>query len=254
MSKFRWSIRKEPRWRNIAARPHAVLLHMRDYEVLGTLGTDLDVRLFRVRAQPYFPDAPHAESEVVFQFQLVRHCTQFAHPDVVQALGTLGDCWLVRESGSNPRPSTFARPNSPCVWIQPLKARTVESCSGRSTTSPQATATGRSRTPLAQAAAPTLSRCRNGLPSEQSSRERASANARRAWSCEGHAGVGAGGRAAWWDHCNTIGRGFPLLDGIMYMIWYIVEFCSLASLWLCRAPVASLHACISLYTSCSSGS
>ena len=95
MSKFRWSIRKEPRWRNIAARPHAVLLHMRDYEVLGTLGTDLDVRLFRVRAQPYFPDAPHAESVVVFQFQLVRHCSQFAHPDVVQALGTLADCWLV---------------------------------------------------------------------------------------------------------------------------------------------------------------
>lgn len=95
MPKFRWNIRKEPRWKNIARRPHATLLHMRDYDILGTLGTDLDVRLYRVRAHPYFPDAPHAESVVIFQFQLVRHCSHFAPPEIVEALGTLADCWLV---------------------------------------------------------------------------------------------------------------------------------------------------------------
>jgi hypothetical protein len=95
MAKFRWTIRKEPRWKNIARRPQAALLHMRDWQVLGHLGTDVDVRLYRVRAQPYFPDAPHAESDVIFQWKLTRHVSKGTHPDVLAALGSLADCWLV---------------------------------------------------------------------------------------------------------------------------------------------------------------
>ena len=94
MAKFRWTIRKEPRWKNIARQPQAALLHMRDWQVLGHLGTDVDVRLYRVRAQPY-PRAPHAESDVIFQWKLTRHVSKGTHPDVLAALGSLADCWLV---------------------------------------------------------------------------------------------------------------------------------------------------------------
>lgn len=93
MSAFRWKIRKEPRWKNIAGRPHAALLHMRAYEVLGSLMTDADVRLYRVRAEPFFPDAPHAESDVIFQFELVKQ--RASHPAAREALGNRADCWLV---------------------------------------------------------------------------------------------------------------------------------------------------------------
>lgn len=95
MSSFRWNIRKEPRWRNIAKRPQAALLKMREWQVLGHLGTDVDVRLYRIRAAPYFPDAPHAESEVVFQFQLVRQCSKYAAPGGLSVLGNRADCWMV---------------------------------------------------------------------------------------------------------------------------------------------------------------
>ena len=39
--------------------------------------------------------SPHVRTVVIFQFQLVRHCSQFAPPEIVEALGTLADCWLV---------------------------------------------------------------------------------------------------------------------------------------------------------------
>jgi len=39
---------------------------------------------------------------------------------------------VVSELDCNPRPSPFASPNSPCVRLQTLKARTFSSsCSGR---------------------------------------------------------------------------------------------------------------------------
>ena len=79
MPSFRWTIRKEPRWKNIARRPHAALLKMRSWEILGRLVVDSDQLLYRVRASPYFPDAPQAEASCDFTWQLVRqHVT--SHP------------------------------------------------------------------------------------------------------------------------------------------------------------------------------
>ena len=53
--------------------------------------------------------------------------------------------WLVtvRESDSNPRPSPFASPHSPCVGHQPLKARTLESRPDRARPSCSAEAASR---------------------------------------------------------------------------------------------------------------
>jgi hypothetical protein len=93
MSKFRWQVRKEPRWRNIAQRPHAALLSMRSYEVLGALMTDADCVTCRVRASPYFPDAEHAESEVYFNFELVRQ--RATTPSLIEMLGERAGCWMV---------------------------------------------------------------------------------------------------------------------------------------------------------------
>ena len=39
---------------------------------MGSVMTDPDVRILRVRASPYFPDAAYAESEVFFNFRVVR--------------------------------------------------------------------------------------------------------------------------------------------------------------------------------------
>ena len=50
----------------------AALFKMRSWEVLGSVMVDPDVLLYGVRASPFFPDAPEAESEALFQFQLVR--------------------------------------------------------------------------------------------------------------------------------------------------------------------------------------
>jgi len=98
LSAFRWKIRKEPRWKNIAARPHAALLHMRDFEILGSVMTDADVRLYRVRAEPFFPDAPAAESDVIFQFELVKQRVGVgSHPAAREALGKYANCWLVND-------------------------------------------------------------------------------------------------------------------------------------------------------------
>jgi len=97
MSSFRWKIRKEPRWKNMANRPHAALLHMRSFEVVGGLMTDPDIRVYMVRAQPFFPDAPHAESDVNFQFEVVR-IGKSSHPDFAEIdaeRGMQADCWMV---------------------------------------------------------------------------------------------------------------------------------------------------------------
>lgn len=92
MCAFRWSVRKEPRWRNIARRPQAALMHMRSYEVLGGVMIDPDLRSYMVRAQPFFPDAPDAESDVMFKFELRR-----IRPPLHQSpeLYPLSGCWLV---------------------------------------------------------------------------------------------------------------------------------------------------------------
>ena len=121
MNSFKWKIRKEPRWKNIAARPHAALLHMRAFEIAGGVMTDPDVRLYMVRAQPFFPDATQAESDVIFQFKLVRH--RATTPEAAEALGSMHGCWVVRDiapdyaswsvrnpSGAGVAPDTFKRP------------------------------------------------------------------------------------------------------------------------------------------------
>lgn len=72
MTNFRIKVRTEPRWKSIASRPHAALLHMRGYEVMGGVMTDPDIRYYMVRGQPFFPDCPEAESDVLFQFELVK--------------------------------------------------------------------------------------------------------------------------------------------------------------------------------------
>ena len=96
MSKFRWKIRKEPRWKNIGRRPHAALVRMRSWSVGGVLMLDPDCLLYRVTASPFFPDAEHAESEVAFQWRLVRQrAVEGAHPAAKEALGELADCWMV---------------------------------------------------------------------------------------------------------------------------------------------------------------
>ena len=94
MNKFRWRIRMEPRWRNIARRPCAALLRMRSWQILGSIPTHADVRLMRIRAEPYFPDAPAAESEAVFLIQTVRQRAD-EHPSAHEVLGELADCWLI---------------------------------------------------------------------------------------------------------------------------------------------------------------
>lgn len=88
MTMFRIRIRTEPRWRNIAARPHAALLRMRSYEIVGGVMTDPDIRVYMVRAHPFFPDAPDAESSCDFQFQLVRQ----RGSDVSESAA---GCWMV---------------------------------------------------------------------------------------------------------------------------------------------------------------
>ena len=53
-------------------RAPEALLHMRGYEVMGGVMTDPDIRYYMVRGQPFFPDCPEAESDVLFQFELVK--------------------------------------------------------------------------------------------------------------------------------------------------------------------------------------
>ena len=72
MACFRWQIRREPRWQKVYARPCAMLLGMRSFEVVGSVMTDADVMRWGVRASPFFPDAPEAEAEAYFEFQLAR--------------------------------------------------------------------------------------------------------------------------------------------------------------------------------------
>ena len=141
MNAFRWKIRKEPRWKNIARRRDAqpatlhihnchppnvhsqrpfkkpdnstnittlltharsggaacaALFKMRSWEVLGSVMVDPDVVLYGVRASPFFPDAPEAESEALFQFQLVRQHAS-SHPSAAEALGDRAGCWMAND-------------------------------------------------------------------------------------------------------------------------------------------------------------
>lgn len=95
VEKFRSEIRREPRWESIAGRPCAALLYMREWKVLGVVMTDADRMIYRVRASPTFPDAPHAESEVAFNWHLVRRRAE--NPSAAAALGDLADCWMVHQ-------------------------------------------------------------------------------------------------------------------------------------------------------------
>jgi hypothetical protein len=95
MVNFRIKVRKEPRWKNIAGRPQAALMHMRKYDVMGGVMTDPDVRIYMVRAEPFFPDAPHAESDVVFQLELVRVRASRASGTADGEQTAAANCWMV---------------------------------------------------------------------------------------------------------------------------------------------------------------
>ena len=69
---------------------------MRSWEVLGSVKVDPDVLLYGVRASPFFPDAPEAESEALFQFQLVRQHAS-SHPSAAEALGDRAGCWMAND-------------------------------------------------------------------------------------------------------------------------------------------------------------
>jgi hypothetical protein len=96
MACFRWTIRREPRWKGIAGRPHAALLKLRSWDIVGSLRPSLDECRVHVRCRPFFPDAPDAESEVEFEWTLAR---QFAsnHPEAAEALGVHDGCWMIRD-------------------------------------------------------------------------------------------------------------------------------------------------------------
>ena len=96
MKAFRWKVRKEQRWKNIAARPHAAMVHMRGYELIGGLMTDVDVRQYLVRCSPFFPDAPFAESVVTFKVDVVRQFVDAKrHKEQAEALGNRANCWII---------------------------------------------------------------------------------------------------------------------------------------------------------------
>ena len=95
MQAFRWKVRKEQRWKNIAARPHAAMLHMRGYDVIGGLMTDVDAVQYHVRCSPFFPDAPFAESVVTFKVDVVRQLAQ--NDEHAEALGNRANCWIIHD-------------------------------------------------------------------------------------------------------------------------------------------------------------
>jgi hypothetical protein len=94
MVSFRINVRREPRWHMIGRRPCAALLRTHSFQVLGGVMTDADVMLYRVKASPSFPDAPECESEVSFNWELVRQ-RQSSHPSADDSLGELNGCWMV---------------------------------------------------------------------------------------------------------------------------------------------------------------
>jgi hypothetical protein len=72
---FKSKIRREPRWKSIGHRPVAALLHHKNAEIVkGSNKGYIDESTFkvRVRVEPYFPDAPDAESAVLFEWLLKR--------------------------------------------------------------------------------------------------------------------------------------------------------------------------------------
>lgn len=72
---FKAKIRREPRWRRIGQRPLAALLHHKSADIIKGANkgySDDSTFRVRVRVQPHFPDAPEAESEVLFDWLLRR--------------------------------------------------------------------------------------------------------------------------------------------------------------------------------------
>ena len=123
MLSFRWTIRKEPRWKSIARRPHAALLKMRSWEILGRLVVDADQLLYRVRASPFFPDAPQAEASCDFTWQLVRQHAATSHPAAAMLVEDYADCALASASGTVHSHASLSRYslspslNRPTGWL-----------------------------------------------------------------------------------------------------------------------------------------
>jgi len=90
-ARFKWTIRREPRWRQIGGRPYAALLNLHKWELLGSLYKDENTFICRVRVFPFFPDAPFAEPQTVFQWTLSR----LSDSTGMGRLGDLEGCWVV---------------------------------------------------------------------------------------------------------------------------------------------------------------
>ena len=84
---FRSKIRREPRWRRIGQRPVAALLYHKSADIIkGANKGFVDGSTFRVRVrvQPYFKDAPEAESAVLFEWLLKRQLVgSLAKPETI---------------------------------------------------------------------------------------------------------------------------------------------------------------------------
>ena len=84
---------REPRWQHIGGRPLAALPRVYKWEVLSRLERSEYCTLIRVRAKPFFPDAPTADAEVVFVWTFVK-----MHDSTgMNRNGDLEDCWLVHD-------------------------------------------------------------------------------------------------------------------------------------------------------------
>lgn len=93
---FRVNIRREPRYQGLVRHPCAALLLMRSYAIVGSILTDADEVVYRVKASPFFEGAEWAESDTYFQFKLVRQRPD-SHPDSAAMLGERANCWVVHD-------------------------------------------------------------------------------------------------------------------------------------------------------------
>ncbi len=94
-SRWKWEVRREPRWRQIGARPMAALFRHSGWSLTSVMEPTPHKCIVRVRAHPWFPDAPHAESEATFQWELVKQPE--ASPAASSYEVSHPGCWLVHQ-------------------------------------------------------------------------------------------------------------------------------------------------------------
>jgi len=122
---FRAKVRREPRWKSIGLRPHAALLKHKSSEIIRSRNkgyVDDDTFCARVRVLPFFPDAPSAESEVLFQWILRRQLTgSLGAPKLVWRVDDISadfGGWVVKkEVGDNAAPIPIAEAAAKAAWL-----------------------------------------------------------------------------------------------------------------------------------------